>query len=268
MKGNLLQGTARGRLGNVIGKVVHGKQIYSNYQPNVANPRTELQIRNRDIFKTISDSYSQLINEFKQYGFGFQYNLYSGASKTLRGLFFDFAFQANRIGTNGPNHTKINFVSPLVPQSTIGNLLVPFASFLSDLDLFPVFTADEFDPGVSYFGSDVPLDSSARIIILGTSTTSPYYTVKNNSYMDVALTMADRSTAIGLPKSFGMYATIAECGEWNYIYSCDASAIDSGGTVIPYSTTKNYVGYYYFFVDKFGRIISSGSQDSLKTLTP
>ena len=43
MKGNLLQGTARGRLGNVVAKVVHGKQIYANYQPNVSNPNTELQ---------------------------------------------------------------------------------------------------------------------------------------------------------------------------------------------------------------------------------
>lgn len=233
MKGNILQGTARGRLGNVVAKVLHGKQIYANYQPNVANPRTELQIRNRDIFKTISDSYSQLINEFKQFGFGFQYNLYSGASKTLRALFFNFASQANRIGTHRANHTKINFVSPLVPQSTIGNLIVPFASFLSDLDLFPIFTADEFDPGVSYFGSDVPLDNSARIIILGTSTTAPYYSVRNSSTFDVSLTMTNRTPAIGRPKSFGMFATVAECGEWNYIYSCDASSIDSGGTVIP-----------------------------------
>ena len=38
MKGNLLQGTARGRMGEIVASVRHGKQLFSKYQPNVNNP--------------------------------------------------------------------------------------------------------------------------------------------------------------------------------------------------------------------------------------
>ena len=84
MKGNILQGTARGRLGNVVAKVVHGKQIYANYQPNVANPNTELQRKTRDLFKIVGEEFKELRNRQKSLGYDFAYNLYSGASKSLR----------------------------------------------------------------------------------------------------------------------------------------------------------------------------------------
>ena len=49
MKGNLLQGTARGRMGDIVAKVVHGKQILSKYQPVVTNPNSpkQVMVRNR-----------------------------------------------------------------------------------------------------------------------------------------------------------------------------------------------------------------------------
>ena len=31
------------RVGNVVGRVIQGVNVYSIYQPNVSNPRTELQ---------------------------------------------------------------------------------------------------------------------------------------------------------------------------------------------------------------------------------
>ena len=258
MKGNLLQGTARGRLGNVVAKVVHGKQIYSNYQPNVSNPNTELQRQTRGLFKIVGEEFKELRNRQKSLGYDFAYNLYSGASKSLRKVIFDFAFQANEIGTNGANHKAVKVFEPLTQANTIGNILTPYWGTLDPgNDLFPTFTADEMVPGLSYFGSDVPLDSSTKIYVIGTSKTAPYFAIKDASYMNIQITMVDRSTAIGIPKANGIKGSIVECGEWNYIYSFDGSAIDTGATSIPYSSTQNTIAMYVIWVDKFGRILSS-----------
>lgn len=264
MKGNILQGTARGKLGNVVGRVVHGVQIYANYQPNVHNPNTELQRRTRGIFRIVNDEFSNLRNRQRSQGYDFRYNLSSGASRTLRGIFFNFAFQANAIGTNRANHQAVNVMEPLTQANTIGNILTPFWGSVSPgSDLFPLFVSDEFAPTTSYFGSDVPLDLSTKIYVIGSYATSPFFRIVDDSNMNVQLTMVDRSTAIGLPKSNGIKGSIKDCGEWDYIYSFDASTIDSGAGALPYSTTQNNISMYVFWVDKFGRILSSISTSQL-----
>ena len=258
MKGNLLQGTARGRLGNVVAKVVHGKQIYSNYQPNVSNPNTELQRQTRDLFSIVGEEFKNLRNRQKSQGYDFAYNLYSGASKSLRKVIFDFAFQAYEIGTNGANHRSVKVFEPLTQANTIGNILTPFWGSLDPGNtLYPLFVADEFAPALSYFGSDVPLDNSTKIYVIGTSGAAPYFRIVDDSNMNITLTMVDRSTAIGLTKSNGIKESIVDCGEWNYIYSFDGSLIDSGAEKLSYSTTQNNIAMYVIWVDKFGRILSS-----------
>lgn len=267
MKGNLLQGTARGRLGNVVAKVVHGKQIYANYQPNVSNPDTELQRKTRSLFKIVGEEFKDLRNRQKSQGYDFAYNLYSGASKSLRKVLFDFAFQANEIGLNGANHRAVNVFEPLTQANTIGNILTPFWGSVSPgSDLFPLFVSDEFAPTTSYFGSDVPLDFSTKIYVIGSYSVAPYFRIVDDSNMNVQLTVANRSAAIGLPKSNGIKGSIADCGEWNYIYSFDASTIDSGATSLSYSATQNNIAMYVIWVDKFGRILSSVSTSQLVSI--
>ena len=86
---------------------------------------------------------------------------------------------------------------------------------------------------------------------------APYFKIHDGSTVDIQLTMVDRSTAIGLPKTNGLQQSITDCGEWNYIYSFDASTMDTGARGIPYSATENNLAMYIVWVDKFGRIISS-----------
>lgn len=42
------------RVGNVVGRVVNGRNIYSIYQPNVSNPQTEVQQQLRTKFRMLS----------------------------------------------------------------------------------------------------------------------------------------------------------------------------------------------------------------------
>lgn len=269
MKGNLLQGTARGRMGDIVAKVLHGQQVFAKYQPVVYNPDSPLQRINRGRFSKTTESYKQTIQEMILSGFDFRYNLYSGASKSFRNIFYNFIMQCQDIGENGANHRKVNFISPLIVNNTIGNLLVPQAGNLADNDLYPVFLKDVFNPVKQYFGSDVPLTDETRIIILGTDEKAPFYKVLDSDIMNLQIAQENRSTAIGISKNFGLQESVTDCGEWNYIYSFD-SELDSGATGILYSETTTRIGLYYFWVDKNGRIISSGSleKDGVPTPTP
>lgn len=47
-------GSWRKRVGNVVGRILQGQNVYSIYQPNVANPRTQAQQENRTKFTLIA----------------------------------------------------------------------------------------------------------------------------------------------------------------------------------------------------------------------
>ena len=267
MKGNLLQGTARGRMGDIVAKVVHGQQVFAKYQPVVHNPDSPLQQINRGRFKRTTKSYKQTIQEMVLSGFDFRYNLYSGASKSFRNIFYNFIMQCQDIGENRANRRKVNFISPLITNNTIGNLLIPVAGYYGTNDLFPSFLKDEYNPVRQYFGSDVPLTTNSRVLILGTKEISPFYQIIDNVGSDISLSQEDRSANIGITKKFGLQESIEDCGEWNYIYSFK-SELDSGATGMLYSRTTTKIGLYYFWVDKNGRILACGSLEKDGVPTP
>lgn len=49
------------KVGNVVGRVKQGVQIYSIYQPSVANPRTPAQVANRSKFGTLTAFVSKIL---------------------------------------------------------------------------------------------------------------------------------------------------------------------------------------------------------------
>ena len=49
------------KVGNVVGRVKQGVQIYSIYQPSVANPRTPEQVANRSKFGTMTSFVSKVL---------------------------------------------------------------------------------------------------------------------------------------------------------------------------------------------------------------
>lgn len=55
----------RGKVGNVVGRVRQGQNVYSIYQPSVANPRTPAQVTGRSKFTLISQLISTLLGFIK-----------------------------------------------------------------------------------------------------------------------------------------------------------------------------------------------------------
>lgn len=68
-KGSNFWGTARGRLGNMVISSVKGQQIERKYQPNVANPKTFAQMRQRAVFASAVKFFKHSQQNFFKFAF-------------------------------------------------------------------------------------------------------------------------------------------------------------------------------------------------------
>lgn len=154
MKGNILQGTASGKLGNVVARVVHGVQIYSNYQPNVNNPRSRAQTRQREMLAIAARKATE-INGLRKRGVDMYYSNQFGASRRIRNLMVSISTRAQRIADAGHQGTlRIPFVKTV---STIGN------DFDLQQSIGQVAFYDDLNAEQYAFGSDIPLDLNTKI---------------------------------------------------------------------------------------------------------
>lgn len=230
MKGNLLQGTAKGKMGEIIAKVVHGEQILAKYQPNVSQPNTELQVQTKEKFVGAVD-FTKLAK--KTASIKLPYSVYLGSAKNMRAalikqslLAYD-CFPINGIGQrqSKPRQSSI-FYKDLA--TTWGNKFeVEIAS-----NGVPSIVGAQF--GQQFFGSDIQLDANSfdfRTIFINKihpENGQSLYEYKATDIDDLTLTPASADDpAEG--KNFGIYATANECGNWNFYYEIKyAGLVDPG----------------------------------------
>lgn len=219
MKGNLLQGTAKGRMGEIIAKVVHGEQILAKYQPNVSQPNTELQVQTKQKFVG-AVNFTKLAK--KTASIKLPYSVYLGSAKNMRAALIKQSLLAyDCFDINGVNQRQSK-----PRQSSI---------FYKDLtttwgNKFEVEIASNGIPsivganiGQQFFGSDIPLDADSfdfRTIFINKikpQNGQSLYEYKATKIDDLALTSASASAPVE-GKNFGVYATANECGNWNFYY--------------------------------------------------
>ena len=230
MKGNLLQGTARGRMGEIIAKVVHGEQILAKYQPNVSQPNTELQVQTKQKFVG-AINFTKLAK--KTASIKLPYSVYLGSAKNMRAalikqslLAYD-CFPINGIGQrqSKPRQSSI-FYKDLA--TTWGNKFeVEIAS-----NGVPSIVGAQF--GMQYFGSDIPLDADSfdfRTIFVNKikpANGQSLYEAKATKIDDLALTPVSADAPVE-GKNFGIYSTANECGNWNFYYEIKyVGLVDTG----------------------------------------
>ena len=231
MKGNLLQGTAKGRMGEIIAKVIHGEQILAKYQPNVAQPNTELQVQTKEKF-TKAVEFTRLTK--KTASIKLPYSVYLGSAKNMRSalikqslLAFD-CFPVNGIGLRQtkPRQSAI-FNKDL--QTSWGNKF----EIVIGSNGIPGIVGAEIGFG-NYFGSDIPLEAETfdfRTIVINTITPE-----NGQSLKEISANSIDGLTLVSYPagvqdegKNFGIYQTIEECGNWNFYYGIKyAGLVDPG----------------------------------------
>lgn len=76
-------GQWRNKVGNVVGRVLQGQQIYSIYQPVVANPRTTAQESNRAKFRILAQFF-KLFASLLKISFAGTYTLGSGFTRAMK----------------------------------------------------------------------------------------------------------------------------------------------------------------------------------------
>ena len=230
MKGNLLQGTARGRMGEIIAKVVHGEQILAKYQPNVSQPNTELQVQTKQKFVG-AINFTKLAK--KTASIKLPYSVYLGSAKNMRAALIKQSLLAyDCFDINGVNQRQSKprqssiFYKDLA--TTWGNKFeVEIAS-----NGVPSIVGAQF--GMQYFGSDIPLDADSfdfRTIFVNKikpANGQSLYEAKATKIDDLALTPVSADAPVE-GKNFGIYSTANECGNWNFYYEIKyVGLVDTG----------------------------------------
>ena len=227
MKGNLLQGTARGRMGEIVAKVVHGEQVLAKYQPNVTQANTELQVQTKEKFVKAVD-FTKLTK--KTASIKLPYSVYLGSAKNMRSalikqslLAFD-CFPVNGIGyrQSKPRQSAI-FSKDL--QTSWGN---KFEVEINSAGI-PSIVGANAGTG-NYFGSDIPLEAETfdfRTIVINTINPK-----NGHSLIEISASKLDDLGLVSVPagiqdegKNFGIYETVEECGNWNFYYNFKYAAL-------------------------------------------
>ena len=233
MKGNLLQGTARGRMGEIVASVRHGKQLFSKYQPNVVNPKSAKQMSQRDRFARAS-KFAKLFTSDGIYA-----NTYATLKNSSRSLYLNIVqreilYELMNSGANLPlsrilplmsNNINGNvFNNPLVNDqaTSVGTLLINGAKPTGDL----------------YFGSYTKFKGNKAIIkVITPISTDPDYSA---SLKVIKSNLTEASTddiVTSSPANYGFQNSVADCGNWPFIYSFKLDA-ENGGFGIPFNTNS------------------------------
>mgnify|MGYP000985841710 CR=1 FL=1 len=232
MKGNLLQGTARGRMGEIVAKVVHGEQILSKYQPKVAQSDSELVVRTKEKFAKAVDFTKLTKNTVS---IKLPYSMYLGSAKNMRSalikqslLAFD-CFPVNGIGYRQSKPRQSSIFYKDIATSWGNKFEVEIGT-----NGVPVIVGAQV--GIIYFGSDIPLEADTfdfRTIIINT--------IKSENGHSLLEVSANSIDGLGLEpvlagiqdegKNYGTYTTVEECGNWNFYYSFKYSGLVDPGAL-------------------------------------
>ena len=157
MKGNLLLGTGRGKLGDVVARVLHGEQVFSKYQPVVFNPKSIAQTRQREML-SIATKKATVLNDLKAKGIELYYSNKFGASRNIRNLVVSVSTRAQRIADMMAGDLKVPYVGS---NSTIGN---DFDLHIRSMQANVALTDQDYS-NIEYlaFGSDIPLDLNTKM---------------------------------------------------------------------------------------------------------
>ena len=265
MKGNLLLGTGRGKLGDVVGRVLHGEQVFSKYQPVVYNQKSPAQMRQREML-TIATKKATVLNDLRTKGVELYYSNKFGASRNIRNLIVSISTRAQRIADAGHQ----------------GNLVVPYVATVSnignDFDLQMAqgqlaFTNDLLSDKYS-FGSDIPLDLNTKIAGFGTLNKEFSGMLGDCSNVnifeaDLVLTKVNVTPeCLSLPKTYGLQAGSSAnppvVTGFPYVYSFAGSSFTDLAETLAINGTTD-LGYKngFFFAqwrdNKGNLIISKGS---------
>lgn len=262
MKGNLLQGTARGRMGDIVAKVVHGQQILSKYQPVVNNPKSPKQMANRAIFADASKVLAKMKKDLLRRGVKPLYNLYSGASKNLANVVIPYCFEHAKNYTEPDQAKLIGNKKPLLTEGYTGNLFGLAIGGDAGVEHVELNNVDgAMASGKAYFGSDkfIPVGNLVMAgITTRRDTLMPFSLVSETEGQQIK--QVSPVLPFTEPKSYGFKQVVEDCGEWNFLYEVTLPLIVSGAIQeVNFNKLEKQKGGLGFVFDSLGGVVFAGS---------
>ena len=219
MKGNMLLGTGRGKLGDVVARVLHGEQVFSKYQPIVFNPKSIAQNRQREML-SIATKKATFLNDLRAKGVNIYYSNVYGASRSIRNLIVALSTRAQRIKDDGVGEL---IIPSLNTTSAIGN------DFQLNIDPLgknaALLSKDQFiiPPTGLFFGSDIPLDTDSYCTMIGTNYDGTVADESAIGYVNIPMALTEYTTVnpddVSLPKTMGFQNSGADVKGYPYVYS-------------------------------------------------
>lgn len=233
MKGNLLQGTARGRMGEIVASVRHGKQLFSKYQPNVINPKSAKQMSQRDKFARASKFAKFFTSD------GIYANTYATLKNSSRSLYINIVQRVilYELLDNGAN-LPLSRILPLMSNTINGNTFNNPLANDNATGVGTLLIGGAKPIGDIYFGSYTKFKGDEAIIkVITPDITNPDYSAKLK-VIKSDLTMASIDDIVtSSPANFGFQNSVADCGNFPFVYSFKLDA-ENGGFGIPFAVAS------------------------------
>ena len=218
MKGNLLQGTARGRMGEIVASVRNGKQLFSKYQPNVANPKSAKQMNQRDRFARAS-KFAKTFVEDRIYS-----NTYATMKNSSRSLYVNIVqrvinYELMSSNANLPLSRILPLLSNTINGNTFNNPLVNDTT--AGVGTLLINGAKPTSAKI-YFGSNTKFTGDkAYIKTITPSINEAEYDAKLYTIVSPLVEAGINDIVISSPANLGFQNSVADCGNWPFVYSIE-----------------------------------------------
>ena len=228
MKGNLLQGTARGRMGEIVASVRHGKQLFSKYQPNVVNPKSPKQMNQRERFSRASKFAKTFVED------GIFSNTYATQKNSSRSLYLNIVqreilYELQNSGANLPLSRILPLMSNTINGNIFNNPLVnDQQASMGTLLINGALPTDK----TLYFGSNTNFTGNkAYIKVITPISTNPEFSASLTTIKSNLVEAPIDVIVVSSPANYGFQKSVADCGNWPFVYSIELDENNGFGTV-------------------------------------
>lgn len=231
MKGNLLQGTARGRMGEIVASVRHGKQLFSKYQPNINNPKSPKQMNQRGRFSRASKFAKTFVED------GIFSNTYATLKNSSRSLYVNIVqreilYELQKSGANLPVSRILPLMSNTINGNTFNNPLVNDQS--AGVGTLLINGAKPTSKTL-YFGSLTRfMGNKAYMKVITPDDTNADYSASLTTIESNLVNLS--GIVVSNPANFGFQNSVEDCGNWPFVYSIQLGEEDS--FTIPFAKTS------------------------------
>lgn len=251
MKGNIFLGTAQGRMGDVVAKVVHGRQIYAKYQPKIFNPNSQKQGTQRIIFKEcvafVKDFLrGNVLNSFFAVQIGSARNIFLNIIR--------FAIYCNRTlrGAQGCfSKIKAPLMVSVINENEFSNEYIS-----GENGLIPIIGGVQLAKTKIYFGSISKLKGNS--LVVKALTTESQSVTGCKGCTDKRTITQHPVTAPENARQKGFQLTPDDCGNWPFIYEVTLPATFEISSAIPQELVVENEGIsivHLMFTTKFKETI-------------